>query len=62
MRETYLTPFDSADNVDGPAVYHGKDGTHWLIATATDPDVLIVYDAATGKRQQAARGACAQLR
>lgn len=48
VREKYITPFDSADNVDGPAIYHGPDSTHWLLATAKDPDVVIVYDAATG--------------
>ena len=50
VRETYLTPFDSADNVDGPAVYHGRDGAHWLLATAKTTDAVIVYDAATGAR------------
>ena len=48
IQEAYLTPFDSADNVDGPAVYHGPKGEHWLLATAKDPDVIVVYDATTG--------------
>jgi 3-phytase len=48
VRETYLTPFDSADNVDGPAIYHGRDGAHWLLATAKTTNVVIVYDAVTG--------------
>jgi 3-phytase len=48
VREAYITPFDSADNIDGPAVYHGRDGAHWLLATAKDPDVVVVFDAAMG--------------
>lgn len=49
VRELFVTtPFDSSANIDGPAVYHGSDGTHWLIATAKTSNVLFVYDATTG--------------
>jgi 3-phytase len=65
VRETYLTRFDSADNIDGPAVYRGRDGIYRLLATAKGPDVIIVYDAATGavvKRVGATGTAPGQLR
>jgi 3-phytase len=48
--EAYVTPLDTIDNVDGPAVYHGPGGTHWLIATAKSANVLIVYDATSGSQ------------
>jgi 3-phytase len=47
--ETFVTPFDSTDNIDGAAVYHGPDDTHWLIATAKTGNALVVYNAATGQ-------------
>jgi len=49
VREAYITPLDSNYNIDGPAVYHGRDGAHWIIATAKSADVLVVYDARTGE-------------
>ncbi|HEX5831120.1 MAG TPA: phytase [Gemmatimonadaceae bacterium] len=48
VREAFLTPCDSADNVDGPAVWHGPDGRHWLLSTAKSSDVVLINDAATG--------------
>ncbi len=48
VRETFITPFDSADNVDGPAVWHGPNGQHWLLSSAKTTDVVLVNDAATG--------------
>lgn len=48
VREAFLTPFDSADNVDGPAVWHGPNGQHWLLSTAKSTDVVLINDGATG--------------
>ena len=48
IAETFVTPFDSADNIDGPAVWHGANGSHWLLSTAKTTDVVLVNDAATG--------------
>ena len=48
IQEAYLTPRDTTDNVDSPAVWHGPDGEHWLIATAKATHALLVYDAASG--------------
>ena len=48
VRETFVTPFDTADNVDGPSVWHGPAGQHWLLSTAKSTDVVLVHDAATG--------------
>lgn len=47
--EAFFTPRDTLENVDSPAVWHGADGQHWLLATAKEGDVLRVSDAATGE-------------
>jgi 3-phytase len=49
VAEAFTTPRDTLDNIDSPAVWHGPDGQHWLIATAKTGDVLVVSDAATGR-------------
>jgi 3-phytase len=41
---------DTNDNVDSPALWHGPDGQHWLLATAKEGNRIIVYDAATGEK------------
>lgn len=48
VREAFGTPHDTTDNVDSPTVWHGRDGTHWLLATAKTSDAVLVNDAATG--------------
>jgi 3-phytase len=48
LAEAWMTPRDTADNIDSPAVWHGPDGQHWLLSTAKYTDVLVVNDAATG--------------
>lgn len=45
--EAFVTPFDTLDNVDSPAVFHSGD-THWLLASAKTTDVVLVFDATTG--------------
>ena len=49
IQEVYFTPRDTTDNVDSPAVWHGDAGENWLIATAKETDMLLVFDAATGE-------------
>jgi 3-phytase len=46
----FQTVRDTLDNVDSPAVWHGPDGQHWLLATAKEADVVVVADAGTGRR------------
>jgi 3-phytase len=46
--ETFQTDRDEGDNVDSPAVWHGPDGQHWLLATAKEGDTIIAYDASDG--------------
>ena len=50
IKEFFTTLRDTSDNVDSPALWHGGDGQNWLLATAKAGDVVIVYDAATGKK------------
>lgn len=49
IEEAFLTPRDTSDNVDSPAVWHGPEGQHWLLATAKQGDVIRVADATTGE-------------
>jgi len=49
VRESFLTLRHEADNVDSPALWHGRDGQHWVLATAKTTHQLVVYDAATGE-------------
>ena len=49
IKEVFTTLRNENDNVDSPAIWHGKDGQHWLLATAKEGNVVIVYDAATGE-------------
>ena len=46
--EVYQTQRDEADNIDSPAIWHGPNSENWVIATAKEGNVLVVYDAATG--------------
>lgn len=48
LTETYLTERNENDNVDSPAIWHGPEGQHWLIATAKSTDKLLVYNAIDG--------------
>jgi 3-phytase len=48
IREQFLTPIDTVQNVDGAAVWHGPRGEHWLLSTAKSTNVVLVNDAATG--------------
>lgn len=48
VSEVYETPRDKMENVDSPAVWHGADGQHWILATAKSSNVIRVSDARTG--------------
>ena len=48
IKEAFTTLRDDSDNVDSPALWHGEDGQNWLLATAKEGNVIIVYDAAIG--------------
>jgi len=49
IKEAFLTLQDQNDNVDSPALWHGDNGQNWLLATAKEGNVVIIYDAATGE-------------
>ena len=47
LDEAFLTPFDTVDNIDSPAIYRGAEST-LVIASAKTTDAVIVYDGVTG--------------
>jgi 3-phytase len=49
VSEVFETPRDTLENVDSPAVWHGPDGQHWVLATAKSGNVIRVSDARTGE-------------
>ncbi len=49
IQETYTTLRDESNNVDSPALWHGVNGQDWLLATAKEGNLVIVYNAATGE-------------
>ena len=49
LAEAWHTVRDTLDNIDSPAVWHGPNGEHWVLATAKYTDVLVIYDANTGE-------------
>jgi len=48
VKEKYMTIWNEADNIDSPAFWN-KDSLNYLFATAKTSDVIVVYDAETGK-------------
>ncbi len=56
VTKVFETPRDTLDNIDSPAVWHGPDGQHWLVATAKETDVVVVSDAASGEELQRVGG------
>lgn len=56
IEEVFETSRDTLDNVDSPAVWHGPEGQHWLLATAKEGDVIRVSDARTGELLQRVGG------
>lgn len=49
LDEAFHTDRDEGDNVDSPAVWHGPDGQHWLLATAKEGDAILAFDASSGE-------------
>jgi 3-phytase len=49
LTEAWHTVRDTVDNIDSPAVWHGPNGENWVLATAKETNVLVVYDANTGE-------------
>lgn len=49
LTEAFLSERTENDNIDSPAFWHGPNGEHWIIATAKESDVLVVYDANSGE-------------
>jgi 3-phytase len=39
IKEAFTTLRDESDNVDSPAIWHGKNGQNWLLATAKEGNV-----------------------
>ena len=56
VTERWLTQRNEQDNVDSVAVWTDGVDRHWLLATAKESDILIIYDAATGERLGQAGG------
>lgn len=49
LDEIFHTDRDEGDNVDSPAVWHGPDGQHWLLATAKESNAILAFDATNGE-------------
>lgn len=50
VAERWLTQRNERDNVDSVAVWSDGGDRHWLLATAKESNILIIYDANTGER------------
>lgn len=48
VREAFLTPMDTLDNVDSPAAWRGPNGDVVLLATAKGTHAILAYDGVTG--------------
>lgn len=48
LKEVFHTDRDEGDNVDSPAVWHGPNGEHWLLATAKEGNAILAFDAGNG--------------
>ncbi len=49
LAEVFMTERDESANIDSPAVWHGPNGEHWVLSTAKEADVIVVFDAASGE-------------
>jgi 3-phytase len=49
VQEVYLTPRDTANNIDSPALWYPEGAPVRLLVTAKEADAVIAYDAATGR-------------
>lgn len=48
LTEAFHTERDQGENVDSPAVWHGPNGEHWLLATAKEGHSILAFDATDG--------------
>ena len=48
VKEFFSTTRQPQENIDSPAVWHGPDGQHWLLATSKEGHSLNVFDAVNG--------------
>lgn len=48
VKEWFLTTEQPRENIDSPAVWHGPDGQHWLLATSKEGHSVNVFDAVNG--------------
>lgn len=48
VTEVFHTDRDEGDNVDSPAIWHGPNGQHWLLATAKEGNTILAFDASNG--------------
>ena len=48
VAEAFTTSRNEGDNIDSPAVWHGPEGQHWILATAKWSDQIVVFEAASG--------------
>ena len=48
IEEVFHTERDQSDNVDSPAVWHGPENQHWVLATAKEGHQIIIFDANDG--------------
>lgn len=49
INESWISHWDDTDNIDSPAFWQNPNGEYWVIATAKESDLLVIYDAKNGK-------------
>lgn len=56
IEEAFVTAATPEDNIDSPTAWIAPDGRTWLIASAKETDLLVVYDGQTGARLRTVGG------
>jgi 3-phytase len=52
VNEVFFTTDQTRENIDSPAVWHGSNGEHWLLATSKEGHSVNVFDASNGQMLQ----------
>lgn len=52
INEVFQTDRDESANIDSPAIWHGPNGEHWILATAKEADGIFIADATNGQHIQ----------
>jgi len=52
VNEVFFTTDQTRENIDSPAVWHGANGEHWLLATSKEGHSVNVFDASNGQMLQ----------